>query len=258
MPRLFFAILAIVFAGVVFVWYTKPSYDSAKMIQAQIAQYNTALDKASELQKLKQTLLSRYNAFNPTDLDRLHKLLPDHVDNVRLILDLDNLAGRYGLSLQNVDVSSSASQSSKNQTTVGAIGASNQKYDSLTLTFGTRATYQNFLLFLKDLEASLRIVDLVSLTISPDPFGAVGTLSSGKASTVSEPQYSYKITLRTYWQNNNMFQTLSHHKLIFIESPFSLLAVSGMDCLHRLPLIWSQNRSLPPEVQLNRVSSQRF
>ena len=186
-------------AGGIFFLYTKPAYDNVQMTQSQIAEYDAALDKAAELQQLKQTLLSRFNAFSPTDLDRLHKLLPDHVDNVRLILDLDNLAGRFGLSLQNVDVSSSANQSSKNQTAVGAIGTSNQKYDSLTLTFGTHSTYSNFVRFMTDLESSLRVVDLVSLTIDPDSSAAGAASADGRVQNISEPQYSYKITLRTYW-----------------------------------------------------------
>ncbi len=185
--------IAVSLAGGVFFWYTKPAYDTVQETRAQIAQYDAALNKAAELQKIKQELLSRFNAFKPEELNRLHKLLPDHVDNVRLILDLDNLAGRFGLALQNVDVSSSASVDTKSQTVVGAIGASNQKYDSLTLTFGTRATYKNFVDFLRDLESSLRIVDLVSLSIAPES----GVTSSSVKG--AEPQYSYKITLRTYW-----------------------------------------------------------
>ena len=199
MMRLIMVIIGAGLAGGIFFLYTKPAYDNVQMTQSQIAEYDAALDKAAELQQLKQTLLSRFNAFSPTDLDRLHKLLPDHVDNVRLILDLDNLAGRFGLSLQNVDVSSSANQSSKNQTAVGAIGTSNQKYDSLTLTFGTHSTYSNFVRFMTDLESSLRVVDLVSLTIDPDSSAAGAASADGRVQNISEPQYSYKITLRTYW-----------------------------------------------------------
>lgn len=197
MVRLITVFIGVGLAGAIFFLYTKPAYDEVQVTQAQIAQYDAALDKAAELQKLKQTLLARFNAFSPTDLDRLHKLLPDHVDNVRLILDLDNLAGRFGLSLQNVDVSSSDSQGAKKQTAVGAIGASNQKYDSLTLTFGTRSTYSTFIRFLTDLESSLRIVDLISLTIDPDSSGAAS--ADGRIQGTSEPQYTYKITLKTYW-----------------------------------------------------------
>ncbi len=197
MMRLIIAVLGMTLAGGIFFLYTKPSYDSVQATQAEISQYDAALDKASELQKLKQSLLSRYNAFNPNELNRLHKLLPDHVDNVRLILDLDNLAGQFGLSLQNVDVSSSANREAKSQTAIGVIGTSNQKYDSLTLSFRTRATYTNFLEFLGGLESSLRIVDLVSLSIEPDSAGAVST--GPTRGSVSEPIYNYNITLRTYW-----------------------------------------------------------
>ncbi|OGG53495.1 hypothetical protein A3H16_03760 [Candidatus Kaiserbacteria bacterium RIFCSPLOWO2_12_FULL_53_8] len=196
MMRLTVAIVGVVLAGGIFFFYTKSAYDTVQATQVQIAQYNAALDKAAELQKLKQVLLSRYNAFNPTDIDHLHKLLPDHVDNVRLILDLDNLAGRYGLSLQNVDVSSSESKTPKNQTAIGVIGTSNQKYDSLTLTFGTRATYANFVQFLTDLESSLRIVDLVSLSVTSD---TSATSDTRTPAGTSEPVYTYNITLRTYW-----------------------------------------------------------
>jgi len=165
--------------------YTQPTYDNVQALNTQIAQYDEALQKATELQKIKQTLLSRYNTFNPTDVDRLKKLLPDHVDNVRLILDIDSLAGKHGMALQNVAVS--AAQSSQGQqTAVGTVSSAKQKYDSLTLKFTTQGTYDEFRTFLTDLESSLRIVDLVSLTL-------------GRASDTNGGTYTYDITLRTYW-----------------------------------------------------------
>ena len=88
-----------------FFLYTKPTYDNLRSVTEKIGQYDLALDKAAELQRLKQSLLSRYNSFNPDDIERLHKLLPDHVDNVRLVLDLDTLASKHGLALQNGVVS---------------------------------------------------------------------------------------------------------------------------------------------------------
>ncbi len=206
--KLIIAIVGFVLAGSIFFLYTKPTYDTSEEMRASIAQNDAALDKAAELQKLRQTLLSRFNTFDPVDLDRLQKLLPDHVDNVRLILDLDKLAERGGLSLQNVDVSSAQKQTAKGQTALGAIGASNQKYDSLTLTFSTVATYRDFVAFIGDLESSLRIVDLVSLSISPssggvavasNPTNAFPTATNSFVARASEPLYTYNMTLRTYW-----------------------------------------------------------
>lgn len=197
MMRLIFAIVGLVAAGGVFFYYTKPTYDGLQTTQAQISQYNAALDKATELQQLKQSLLSRYNAFGTSDLDRLQKLLPDHVDNISLILDLDSLATHFGLALVNVDIASSQDVTTTG-TPLGAIGASSQKYDSLSLKFSTRGTYNDFLQFMTDLESSLRVVDLVSLTITPDSVQP-GQQAPAGAQVSVEPIYKYDVTLRTYW-----------------------------------------------------------
>jgi Tfp pilus assembly protein PilO len=189
MIRYIFALIGVIIAGAIFFWYTKPTYDSVQGVKAESAQYDAALAKAAELQQLKQTLLTRYNSFNPTDLDRVLKLLPDHVDNVALILDLDNLAARYQMPIENVDVSTPASTGSTDNGGIATIGASGQKYDSVTIRFATRGTYTDFLALLNDLEMSLRVVDLVQLSLTP----------TGPDERTGELTYSYELTLRTYW-----------------------------------------------------------
>lgn len=194
MVRSVLSILAVVGAIALFVFYTQPAYDIVKAEQANIAEYDAALEKASELQRLKQALLSRYNAMDTADVTRLQKLLPDHVDNVRLILDLDNMAARRGLSIENVVVGNPAG--SPERTVVGAIGANRSKYDSLTLKFSTSGTYTDFLGFMRDLEGDLRIVDIVSLSLARAtgeraPFSQPGAFA--------EPVYRYDLSVRTYW-----------------------------------------------------------
>lgn len=188
MGRTIFSLVFVFASGAIFFMYTKPTYDSVQSTRSEMTQYDEALQKAAELQQLKQTLLSRYNAFNPNDVDRLQKLLPDHVDNVRLILDLDNIAGRNGMALQNVVVSTPTSGQTS-QTAVGSLGSSKQKYDSVTLSFSTQGSYETFLQFLTDLESSLRIVDLVSLNLT----------TGSSAGKTGSPSYGFEVTIRTYW-----------------------------------------------------------
>lgn len=190
MTRYIISAILIAAAAGIFMFYTQPAYDSVQAANGQIAQYNSALDKAAQLQALKQGLLNKYNAFSPNDLARLQKLLPDHVDNVALILDLDNLAQQYGLALANVDVSQPASAATS-KTAVGVAGAAGQKYDSLTIKFTTHGTYRQFTQFMTELESSLRIVDLVSLSITGD-----GSPAQGGS---TDPVYTFSINLRTYW-----------------------------------------------------------
>lgn len=178
-------------AGGILFFFTQPTYDDGKVLERKIEEYNQALDKASELQQLKQSLLSRYSTFTSADIDRLHKMLPDHVDNVRLVLDIDNLASKNGMAIQNVVISD---QSSKEATSgvISPTGGAKQKYDSLTLKFATSGTYQNFVSFLQELEASLRVVDLVSLGLELET-------ASTRGGKPSDPTYRYNITIRTYW-----------------------------------------------------------
>ncbi|HUO50142.1 MAG TPA: type 4a pilus biogenesis protein PilO [Candidatus Paceibacterota bacterium] len=191
MTRTIISLVLLVLAGSAFFLYTKPSYDTIQTLSAQGAQYDAALAKAAQLQSLKQTLLQRYNSFDPNQIARLTTMLPDQVDNIRLILDLDNIASKYGMALQNVNISTSDAASGSGP--VGAVASNAQPFDSLTISFTTSGTYASFKQFMTDLQQSLRIVDLVSLTLS-NPTGQVAA-----AGAPVDPQYTYTITLRTYW-----------------------------------------------------------
>jgi Tfp pilus assembly protein PilO len=208
MTKLLISILSFTVAGGVFFMYTESLYNKTQELNANIVQHDQALEKAAELKKLQETLLSRFNSFKKDDTNRLQKLLPDHVDNVRLILDLDHLAGTFGMAVQNVVVSSAASESAEGSV-IGTIGSGKQRYDSLTLKFSTHGSYSDFVQFMESLESSLRIVDLVSLNLTPEGQGSVlvktatsGSNASGAAGSAQrEPGLSYKydIIIRTYW-----------------------------------------------------------
>lgn len=202
------ALLGFILAGVIYFGYTQPAYSTVKVLKAEIGEYNQALQKAAELKKLKEALLSRYNAFDPLEKDRIQKMLPDHVDNVRLILDMDSLAAKFNMTIQNVAIQTdnsdekSGSQSSakspasgmgalasapSNKTAVSTISASKQKYESLSLSFSTRTTYDTFIAFIEALQSSLRMVDIVSLSVSP------------QGSSKGERLYNYDVAIKTYW-----------------------------------------------------------
>lgn len=180
--------------------FTKPTYDTIQTTQAQIVQYNAALAKAAQLQGLKATLLSRYNAFNAADLARLQVLLPDSVNNIGLILDLDTLAHRFGFSITNVNIDSTALASPNGAGKSGTVGSANV-YDSLGVSFAINGTYAQYLQFISNLETSLRIVDLVNVTVaSGGTSSVVPSLNQKPGATVSSgPTYNFTITLRTYW-----------------------------------------------------------
>ena len=191
------AILAILFVGaaiLVFAMYVRPTYDDIQANRAKVARFDQALEKTREIQELKSSLLSRYNLFAGPNLDRLQKMLPDHVDNVRLVLDLDGIASQYGIRIQNVSVQQQG-QSNGRRETGGTVLAGqntvNKPFQSLTLNFEVVSTYDQFVQLLRDLESSLRIVDLVSLSLRSRQDTLEGI--------ISEPLYTFGVSLQTYW-----------------------------------------------------------
>lgn len=193
-------ILSILFIGasvMVFVLYVRPTYDTIQTNRTKVARFDAALAKTREIQELKSSLLSRYNLFAGTNLDRLQKMLPDHVDNVRLVLDMDGIASNYGIRIQNVAVQDPGKRNddASSGTVLNGGTSQNRPYRSLTLQFEVVSTYNEFVSLLRDLESSLRIVDLVSLSLRPRSLSRV-TVEEG---ILDEPIYTFSVALRTYW-----------------------------------------------------------
>lgn len=177
MMRLTIPTILILISVGLFFGYIDPTYQGIKKLRVKESTLNKALNQSKDLQKVRDSLLSRYNTFSQQDINRLTKLLPDHVDNVRLILDIDSIASKYNMRTRNVTVSDVSSEN------VNVIGSNQSAVDSVILSFSVAATYDNFIRFIKDLESSLRIVDLVGLSFSS---------TEGDA-------FNFNISIKTYW-----------------------------------------------------------
>lgn len=181
MTRFFIPIGLIAAAIGLFVLYTNPTYQTIKDLSVQANSYDDALNKAQQLRATRDQLLSRRNSFSPDDVQKLGRVLPDNVDNIRLIIDINNIAAKHFLSLVNVklgDVSSSA----KAQSAL-AVGSSGDPVGSVEVGFSVSANYDDFLAFLQDLEHSLRLIDVEKITFK---------VSQGDLNT-------YVFQIRTYW-----------------------------------------------------------
>ena len=177
-------ILILIALGVFF-GYVDGKYEEVQVLQAEEARLDDALKQARSLLALRDALLEEYNQVPEEDIERLNKLLPDHIDNVRLILDIDNIASQYGLDIEGFSFaqdSQSPSQGGPSQNQP-SLGPDTSNVGVATFSFNVETTYSVLKQFLTDLEESLRIVDVVSLGFSSSELGL----------------NSYNITLRTYW-----------------------------------------------------------
>ncbi len=179
-----------------FVMYIRPTYDNINEVKVKVTRLDDALSKTRNIRSIRQSLSTRFSEFSDENLERLQKMLPDHVDNVRLVLDMDGVASQYGIRLKNVTIQDSDNNNGANSAIGSAKANKDNSYQSLVLQFEVAATYNEFIRFLSDLESSLRIVDLVYLKINP-----INTSRSDSDSdtNIVEQEYNFTIALKTYW-----------------------------------------------------------
>lgn len=165
--------------GLFFV-YVDPTYTDPeigiKALNIEKERYDTALTNSKNLQIERDKFLDQYNGIDSRDRENLLKALPDNIDNVRLIIDIDELAKKYGMRIRNFTTNTKEASD--------VIGADSGPKGTLTLSFTTTASYNTFLAFSRALEQSLRIIDISSISF---------------ASSNSNPLYDYNVTIKTYW-----------------------------------------------------------
>ena len=175
------ALLLIVASIGIFFGYIQPSYGTIQGMWAKQDSYNGAIDQVNTL---KETIAQRQktlSGFSADDLAKLNKFLPSSIDNVRLIIDINNIASNFGLAIKGITLDRPDTASAPVQTVANQNG-----YNSVTVSFDVVATYSTFLSFIQGLEKSLRLVDIVSISFSPTTGNSTAT-------------YDYHITLRTDW-----------------------------------------------------------
>ncbi len=192
----FITIIALLAVSVsTFVMYSRPTYDHITKVNTKVVRLDEALAKTRNIRRIRESLSSRFAEFSEENLGKLQKMLPDHVDNVRLVLDMDGVASQYGIRLRNVRVQdkSDAAKAKDGELLIGSGNVQDGPFQSLVLQFDVNATYPEFIQFLTDLESSLRIVDLVALSMSKSSDIA------DTQTTTQNPKYNFKLSLKTYW-----------------------------------------------------------
>ena len=179
MTRIVFPTLLLITAIAIFYFFTDPAYQETKKLTIEKKSYEDALDNSKKLQEVRDSLLAKYNSFPAADLDRLERMLPNNVDNVRLILEIDQISSRYGMPVRNITISGDAG----NKKVGDLIGRDDKSYGSVRLAFSVEGSYSNFVAFISDLEKSLRIVDIQNISISASDSGV----------------YRYDMGVKTYW-----------------------------------------------------------
>ncbi|HRH31450.1 MAG TPA: hypothetical protein PK950_02180 [Candidatus Paceibacterota bacterium] len=192
MGKLIIPILLIGLAFGSYFLYTQPIYNEAKAVRAEVDKLKESEEKLNAALKKKDNLATTYNALDTTLVARLEKLMPDNLDNIKLIIDVDRTAKQYGTILNAVkfDVDQQAKAATATSGTTTAVRDNKtaldakKDYNSFSLTMTFTGTFDNFTKLMSDMEKNLRIIDVTSII-----FDAQDT----------KDVYKFEVKAKIYW-----------------------------------------------------------
>lgn len=178
---------ALVIAIGILFGYVVPTWSGpVATMRASIISDDRALAAAVTYATQQNELAAARNKIDPTDLTRLASFLPSSVDNVGLILDLNTLAARSGITLSNVDVITNDATPA-GRTNSNAAGAPSQEstnpIGSVSLTLSAVGSYAALQGFLRAIETSERLLDVQELLVRGSDTGV----------------YTYQMKVSLYW-----------------------------------------------------------
>ena len=177
-------IILIVISIGLFYFDIAPQYTTVETLMAQKSQYADAITKVQEVSTLRDELLTKYNGFSADNIARLERLVPENINTVKLVSDLNSVAGTHGITIKSVSVSDDIVDTSQ---TVPDTTAPQKPYNTTTISFKFDSTYPDLVTFLQDLEHSLQVVDVKAVTFQVPP------------DNVNTGVFEYAITIQTYY-----------------------------------------------------------
>lgn len=185
MTRFIIAITMIIAAVFIFFGPTRGAMAGADPLKVERDDLLEARENVKQIQAKREALASQYNSFRSPDLDKLQKMLPRHVDNVRLAIDIDNMASNVGMALKNIDIRAVDTDGSSSETT--RTNSDGSVLSNLDFRFTVSGSYGSLKILLSDLARSVRIVDVTELSFS----------------SADQDLFDFDIGLRTYWLTDN-------------------------------------------------------
>lgn len=193
MTRTFAPILLLIIAVGLFFSYTRPAYDVLQAFQQQEEKLDEAIKDTNKLLEKHDTLITKYGSIPQQDRMRLGKILPNELDVVRLILDVDSLALKNNITIKAFDVpqmdTPTRTNTAQQRSRAGVTPQEDSPIGSAVVTIDCEGEYEDLKSMLFEIERSLSLMDVVRLDVVVSDLSKPGTTEGIK----------YKIGLQSYW-----------------------------------------------------------
>lgn len=177
MGRFLVPLILVIAAAGLYGFQTADYIDSIRQLSARKQELLQLRDNADQIRARRDIInQEQVGKITPEEKAKLDRLLPDAIDNVRLILDIENIARRYGM----VPQVRSFSDTNEND---GVVVTNTKAYNTVTFAFSVGGNYDTLKRFARDLEQSLRLVDIKRIDFRAEDIDL----------------YTYEFQIQTYW-----------------------------------------------------------
>ena len=159
---------------------SKNYFPEIKVLRKQVSSYNETINTAKKVRSSIDKTLGEYNAISQETVDRINKMVPSGAESMRLVIQIDDMMRKNGLTLTSIDSKDTVDK----KLAPGASKNGSLSAESLVLSMRAQGPYESFHSFVEKLEKSLRLMDVNSVKISH----------------VGQDDYLFSIEAVSYWR----------------------------------------------------------
>lgn len=179
-------IALIIISIVIITTYIKPAFQDMQDTQAETKEFQNALEMASSFNSELQRLLDTANSFSTSERRDLERYLPDTVDTIAVMRDIETIVAKNNMILNSVSSEAIVNKMAGRVVEVQNIEGVTQSGDSDVainqFNIGITGTYEQFKLLLQDFERNAYPLEAASVSFTPS----------------EDLLYIFNLTLETY------------------------------------------------------------
>lgn len=187
--KAYLPIILIILSVGAYYMFIKPTYSDVKILMEDKKNSEEVLQKAKGIITKRDEMTSSYNALSPEEKDKLKKIVPDVFDGPMTAYQINSIASKQGMIINDVKIIEAETNSPEMMVTGEEV-----IYKTHKVAFVVEGRYENFVAFIKDLDSSLNIIDINTISISIS-----GTDKESKE--VKSQSMKYSIDFQTYSLN---------------------------------------------------------
>lgn len=145
--------------------YIKPLSVEVRVLGSKVQEYEDVLNQVKEIKEKRDSLVDQYNNISPENIDKLSKIIPETVNPVVVLNDMSTVGASYGVIVKDFKVKENSGNDR------GEAVETQSTFKTTTISAGLTGAYPQFIEFLNEIESSLSLFDIVSLTIKQEGSG---------------------------------------------------------------------------------------